>query len=177
MQFLKKICKDSLRGRSLLKKRCYKQIHTSFVKLTSRKDEDSITDLNNYPLELIRNFSIIAHIDHGKSTLADRILEFTGNYHHFIEGVEFSSNDFHYHSLNITYFVILQCSLLGAIEPSNENKQVLDKLQVEKERGITVKAQSASIFYDYNGKVNYETLNKSQFSILFVYAFFKIIDF
>ncbi len=63
----------------------------------------------------IRNFCIIAHIDHGKSTLADRILELT-----------------------------------GLMDPSKSGSQVLDSMEVEKEHGITVKAQTVSA--PYKGK-------------------------
>ncbi|KAG7825834.1 hypothetical protein KL909_001066 [Ogataea angusta] len=69
------------------------------------------------PLKNYRNFIIVAHVDHGKSTLSDRLLELT-----------------------------------GVVDPNQHNKQILDKLDVEKERGITVKAQTVSMMYHYKGE-------------------------
>ncbi|EGG01165.1 uncharacterized protein MELLADRAFT_50186, partial [Melampsora larici-populina 98AG31] len=86
----------------------------------------STPSLSEYPPELIRSFCIIAHIDHGKSTLSDRLLELTET---------------------IPKLTPIAHQVSNPSEPPLRNRQVLDKLVVERERGITVKAVSVSMFY------------------------------
>lgn len=98
-------------------RRSFSASTSNFAAKASQRSASQLEDrIAAIPISRYRNFCIVAHVDHGKSTLSDRLLELT-----------------------------------GTIEAGSQNKQILDKLDVERERGITVKAQTCSMIYKYRG--------------------------
>ena len=79
------------------------------------------------PISNIRNFSIVAHIDHGKSTLSDRLIQ--------------------------------EC---GAVAERDMQAQILDSMDIEKERGITIKSQTVRLIYKADNGQDYMLSNKGK---------------
>ena len=102
-------------------------VPTRFVSIL--KDQDLIEKI---PLEDVRNFAFVAHVDHGKSSLSSRILEITGNLGDEPQNL----------ALRAARGEVI-------VESGREQIELLDTMKVEQERGITVKASTASMLYPH----------------------------
>jgi len=128
---------------------------------------DHLDELHKIPLADVRNFCIIAHVDHGKSSLASRLLEYTGNLGHDRQltahqlgerSIDHNEED---ESATIknnhTYKETGSKSTATQTSKHKEIKEeitLLDTLKVERERGITVKASAASMLYKHPSATN-----------------------
>jgi GTP-binding protein LepA len=112
------------------------------------QDQDMIERI---PLEDVRSFTLIAHVDHGKSSLASRFLEITGNM-----GLESQKIALAAARTGDESEKKVQSKAQKAMEDQKEQIGLLDTLSVERERGITVKASTASMLYPHPSAVGPE---------------------
>ena len=119
-----------------------KEDFSSLVSIT--ENEDLIAQI---PLEDVRNFCFIAHIDHGKSSLSSRILELTGNLGKDSQKLAWEKAI----SENNESITTEKKKTVSA--DAKEKIELLDTLAVEQQRGITVKASTASMLYRHPSAV------------------------
>ena len=125
---------------------------------TSIKSVSILNDLDllsQIPMQDIRNFCFIAHVDHGKSSLASRVLELSGNLGLQAQSIamEYAQRDT---TLSDDELMLLQSTTSTSANKNTDNKEdieLLDTLSVERERGITVKASAASMLFSHPSAV------------------------
>ncbi|VEU39962.1 unnamed protein product [Pseudo-nitzschia multistriata] len=137
-------------------------------RLVSIHDDNCEEILDRIPLEDVRNFCFIAHVDHGKSSLTSRLLEITGNMGRESQRVALESARANAGADGIgSENGNGETGIDGARDPSKDDArapppergdekeqiQILDTLAVERERGITVKASAASMLYPHPSAV------------------------
>jgi len=119
---------------------------------------DHLDELHKIPLADVRNFCIIAHVDHGKSSMASRLLEYTGNLGHDRQATAHQLGEKKTTAYNQDESSAIVKENTGS--KSSKHKEIkeeitlLDTLKVERERGITVKASAASMLYKHPSATN-----------------------
>ena len=123
-------------------------------KLVSIVDENYQEIIDRIPLQDVRNFCFIAHVDHGKSSLTSRLLEITGNMGRESQQIALESARGNADGTDKENDA--ENDILDTVPERSDDKeqvQLLDTLTVERERGITVKASAASMLYPHPSAV------------------------
>ena len=131
--------------------------------LVSILDDNYQEMIDRIPLQDVRNFCFIAHVDHGKSSLSSRLLEITGNNGRENQKIALESARNNINALDNDGTSTTTSSSSSSSDDSSscnndqpdekEQIQLLDTLAVERERGITVKASAASMLYPHPSAV------------------------
>jgi small GTP-binding protein len=128
-------------------------------RLVSILDDNYQEMIDRIPLQDVRNFCFIAHVDHGKSSLSSRLLEITGNNGRENQKIALESARNNINALDNDGTSTTSSSSSDDSSSNNdqpdekEQIQLLDTLAVERERGITVKASAASMLYPHPSAV------------------------